>query len=288
MEDNTNIFKDLQQLRVDPPKDFFSKIWKKIIKAPTSDSIGVTSFPEKTDHEISHPANFKGLQDFVPAEQQIPAFDFKAIIQQSSKKPADTTKTALVMRQKFNWRKIAAVFLIGSVISFLLYKGLTGINSNKNKSGEKPLSILQKKPIESTDTSHYKKNGSRTIKASDIDITQTHVFHFTKNLSVKPEETDFVYILTSFNIEDAETFLNDIEKKPLIFLNKYSYVNVSEKMKEFLQKMYATQKKNKPTRKARRAKAALEKWKKTDEKFFDQPTGKNPFDIIDLSELLIK
>ena len=67
-----------------------------------------------------------------------------------------------------------------------------------------------------------------------------------------------------------------------------SYVTVSEKMNEIFKKMYSTKKNNKPTIKAKRLKAKLEKWKKYDEKHFDTNMQNNPVDVIDLSEFILK
>ena len=59
-------------------------------------------------------------------------------------------------------------------------------------------------------------------------------------------------------------------------------------MVAMLQEVYLTKKNGKLARKAKKAKKKFEKWKKKDEKYFDKDLDKNPADIIDLSEFLMK
>ena len=59
-------------------------------------------------------------------------------------------------------------------------------------------------------------------------------------------------------------------------------------MAEYLKGMYEVNDKDKPTRKSKKLKAKLAKWKKKDESYFDRSLQKNPLDIIDLGEFILK
>jgi hypothetical protein len=52
--------------------------------------------------------------------------------------------------------------------------------------------------------------------------------------------------------------------------------------------MYLAKGNGKPTRKAKKTKRKFEKWRKKDERYFDKNLQKNPADIIDLSEFILK
>ena len=82
--------------------------------------------------------------------------------------------------------------------------------------------------------------------------------------------------------------LAEIKKNNKITIDRFSYVNISDKMNTILQTMYTIKGNNKPTRKAKKLRATMEKWKKRDEKHFDASIHSNPLDIIDLSEFILK
>ncbi len=73
-------------------------------------------------------------------------------------------------------------------------------------------------------------------------------------------------------------------KKIVIGVDEYSSAAVSDKMKAFMKAMYNTNRRNKPTAKARRSKRQLERWKKTDAEYFDHSLEKSALDPIDLLE----
>jgi hypothetical protein len=102
--------------------------------------------------------------------------------------------------------------------------------------------------------------------------------------------TDVLYKLVNYKYREAEQFMAALSASPQkrISIDRYSYINVSEKMNGLLQRMYETKKNGKPTGKARRTKKIMEKWKKADAEYFDRNLSKNPLDIIDLSEFILK
>ena len=99
---------------------------------------------------------------------------------------------------------------------------------------------------------------------------------------------DLFFTLVNYKEYGKEKLFTKALKEKRVTLNQFSYVNLSDKMVAMLQEVYLTKKNGNMARKAKRAKRKFEKWKKKDEKYFDKELDKNPADIIDLSEFLMK
>ncbi len=104
---------------------------------------------------------------------------------------------------------------------------------------------------------------------------------------VKFTDNDLLYTIINCNYNLLQPYLEKGAKKMVVSIDKYSAVTVSDKMLDFMKVMYKTSKKQKPTAKAKKAKATLVKWQKKDEKYFDADTSKTALDIMDLTEFII-
>ena len=82
-------------------------------------------------------------------------------------------------------------------------------------------------------------------------------------------------------------YYSPTRKKIIIDVDQYSSTAVSDKMMQFMKTLYNTNRRNKPTAKARRSKRQLERWKKTDAEYFDNSLEKSALDPIDLVEYSI-
>ena len=295
MADKANIFKELQHHQVDPPEGLFAKIWNKIKKLLPQDSRsshaqkGIQE-EENTPAAEQEPANtFGQLRSYTDAEQLPPAFDYNKLIALLSSEQQLQLQPKKKKHQLVNWLKAAAAVLITAGIGYVLVIHFKQKGNNNSKQGFTQIATLSDKKQSDNQAANGKK-GSNKIHVSkhDVELAAGRPAPITRNLHIPIPNGDFIYLLTSFTYEEAQTFLQDIDNKPTLTLNKFSYVNISDKMRDFLQLMYKTNRNNKPTRKARKAQATLNKWKKQDEAFFDQTGNKNPMDIIDLSELLLK
>jgi hypothetical protein len=71
-----------------------------------------------------------------------------------------------------------------------------------------------------------------------------------------------------------------------ITIDDYTYITISEGMGAMMKKMYKTRKSGKPTRRARKTKEKLEKWRKADADYFNQNSTMNPLDPIDLGNFI--
>ncbi len=295
MADKANIFKDLQHHQVDPPEGLFAKIWNKIKKLLPQDSRSsdaIKGVQQDGTNPVSgnEQANVFGqLRSYSDKEQLPPAFDYNKIIAILS---SEQELQLAPKKKKINlvsWLKAAAAILLTAGIGYVLVIQFKQKGNNNSKQGFTQTATISEKKQSDNQAANGKK-GSNKIHVSkhDVELAAGRPAPITRNLHIPIPNGDFIYLLTSFTYEEAQTFLQDIDNKPTLTLNKFSYVNISDKMRDFLQLMYKTNRNNKPTRKARKAQATLNKWKKQDEAFFDQTGNKNPMDIIDLSELLLK
>jgi len=100
-------------------------------------------------------------------------------------------------------------------------------------------------------------------------------------------DNDLLYSVLNCRYSAMEPYFKDESRQLIVDVDQYSSTAVSEKMLQFMKTMYRTNKKNKPTFKAKKAKRKLEKWKKADATYFDKPgNNHNPLDIIDLTRFV--
>jgi hypothetical protein len=102
-------------------------------------------------------------------------------------------------------------------------------------------------------------------------------------------DNDFLATFASFNENALPAFLqSDAPISTIISVDQYTDIVVTDKMGAFMKKMYKTRKSGKPTRKARKAKQKLEKWKVADSTYFSNETLNNPLNPIDLGNFILK
>ena len=104
---------------------------------------------------------------------------------------------------------------------------------------------------------------------------------------VRLADNDILNTIIACNYKMLAPYLEDNAPKMVVNIDQYSSVTINKKMIEFMRVMYKTKRNDKPTAKARRAKANLVKWKKKDESYFNEPS-KTALDIMDLGEFVIE
>ena len=304
-EQEKHILHKLKDYEVNPPAGFFSKIWEKMWgqanlyipkqDVPTSFVFEGGSSGDFSEKEIEA---FKSLRGFGAAH---PDFEFiKPGVQDLIKKPPINTK---IIWYKYIGRIAAAVLIIlaSVLLAYLIH--------SKNKS--EPVASSTSVKIEKTpllpSAPVIQKNDTATIKNINVAINKTgasiknspftHKFsenhrgaiHVTsRNSVIQIMDNDMFGTLVNYQYKNYISLMKKIQKDKRVQLDNFSYLNISDKMYEILKQMYVTRKNDKPTRKARKIKARLLKWQKADEKYFDKNTSKNPLDVIDLSEFILK
>jgi hypothetical protein len=311
-----DILKSLKNCHIKPPSNLFKRIWRvlKMGKANSRDSsFPITDLTENRDNDQEHYVAseieiFRSLQNYIVTP---PAFSTLNIADSIANKTnaSFTQKPSQVVRFKY-FGKVAAAIL---VISCAIWIGYNKINS-KNEGESTVGNVLTKNglphdanntPVNNVSTgikSNADNNNLKSISKKqslfarvdkrDRINTKSNLKSPGNSIAInsydKLIDNDILLTLVSYNYTDYQPLLSEIKKDNKIKLDQFSYITVSDKMNSLLKKMYATKRNNRPTRKAKKLRTKIEKWKKSDENHFDANTNNNPVDAIDLSEFIFK
>lgn len=282
MADNSsNILKKLQQHTAKPPANAFDKAWQEIVQQGVSNRmLHQTNEVAKTDEK----SIFGQLQDY---SIDTPDLDFKHVIQKK--------RVFIIPKPLLRAASVLLFILAGSVAYLTVfnkkekdtdseYTTKQGINEQDNKNNDSVIAA-NITVSNSSNTSSGAKTSMHVKKRNEEKARKTKIrFHRTNEFL---DDNDVLFTLINYREYGRQKLFSKTLANKKITLNKYSYINLSDKMVKMLQEVYLTKKKGRPARKAKRAKKKFEKWKKKDEKYFDKTPGKNPADIIDLSDFLM-
>ncbi len=277
MADNgNNILKQLQQHPAEPPADAFEKAWQAIMQLEKPVEENISGNEKKI---------FTTLQKHSLAA---PPYDFHAITKQANKLP--------VRSLPVGWLRAAAVLLIvaaGVALYVTIRNNKTGetgyavVNNDKKTMSVQPADSLKLNAVDSLQPSAQVMAGTENKGRMIINGRRGNAAYYPSDAG-DLYENDLMLTLVNYKTKNWETFFSKAISEKRIVLNQYSYHNISDKMAAMLQDIFLTRKNGKPSRKARKTKRKFEKWRKKDEKYFDKDLQKNPADIIDLSEFILK
>jgi len=299
----TDILKSLTHWDIRPPAYLFKQIWQTITGAQNSD-VPVFAFANFADSSNDENTNegysateidiFRSLQNHSIPPPSFSSLKLGELI--AEKEKSSTGKKASILNLSNFARAAAAVLIIAVGIWFIYNKKgdtnnivatNTNTTNNVNTGTSQTQIALPSQPANTVPGNH----GLMAITSKNNVIVE-HGKKIKASQHLKESgglmDNDILLTLVSYNYTEYLPLLAEIKKDHKITLDQYSYVSVSDKMNDVLQKMYATKGNNKPTRKAKKLRATMEKWKKRDEKHFDINTNNNPIDIIDLSEFILK
>ncbi len=288
-----SMFKDEDKVYTDTPS--FDTIFKKI-----NDSDAINQFKPLKQYEVKPSITFDTLLN---------------IVKNALYTTTDTTKVISI----FSFKKVMSVaaailVLIAGYISFKkvypkndIALSATNITSLQNATANKSLSVtdsimpgkIEKEAIINIEKQTNKKTNQHYSEAAFHNKNKTEAV--SKNImafaapTIKIGDSTFIvidndYITTfaSFSESILPVFLQ--AENPVatsIYIDKYSNINISENMAAMMKKMYKLKKNGNPTRRARKTKEKLEKWKVADNNYFDS-TLNNPLNIIDLGEFILQ
>lgn len=117
---------------------------------------------------------------------------------------------------------------------------------------------------------------------------QVSSFSFNgQRLSLKDNDLLITFVNLKYN--EIPGFINrSNEGDWKIRIDQYTSILISKPMSEMMKEMALFKSDGTPTRKARKSREKLDKWKKSDEAQFDQSLKKNPLDPFDLGEFIFK
>jgi hypothetical protein len=140
----------------------------------------------------------------------------------------------------------------------------------------------------------FGKLGKRKGSNGLLDDVSGPIVDSVENFSIAGMKTpmvdnDFLATFASFNESALPPFLqSETPISTVISVDQFTDIVVTDKMGAFMKKMYKTRKSGKPTRKARKAKQKLEKWKVADSTYFSNETLNNPLNPVDLGNFILK
>src|SRR5258708_135333 len=180
-------------------------------------------------------------------------------------------------------------------IATLNKKNTTGVPSGKNAAVQQPDSLSGKDSLSKTDSFSEGNALADNLSARDSNALPKagkykRFLSFSFNGQRLPlADIDLLITFASLKYNQKPTLINHSYKgrwKIDIgeFDNDFSYKMMSEMKKE----MSLFKLKGNPTRKARKSREKLDKWKRADEMQFDQSLKNNPLDPLDLGEFIFK
>jgi hypothetical protein len=309
-EDNQLFAKKLQSLfnhSVQPPAATvsFGAIMNRIKE---KDDLNV--FKPLQNYEVAAPYSFEAIMEKI-----------RAILGVNN-----SFQTAKVISFSSTLRKMAAAaaVLLLCFVGYLTYKNVK--NDNFIESSSNPIAsntpstnntniITNDSLVKKVDTANVVKNNTTTIVPTFSNRSNSYASNQSKSsrketkrrmvlaipmkeLPVSTEMTiggtkmpiidnDYLASFAALNESNLPPFLQ--VEKPVattITIDDYTYITISEGMGAMMKKMYKTKKSGKPTRRARKTKEKLEKWKKADADYFNQNSTMNPLDPIDLGNFI--
>lgn len=121
--------------------------------------------------------------------------------------------------------------------------------------------------------------GKESIAVNELNIGGSNIPYI---------DNDYLATFASLNETNLPPFLQ--AEKPVatvITIDNYTDITISENMGAMMKKMYKTKKSGKPTRRARKTKEKLEKWKVADSTFFSPTSNMNVLDPFDLGNFIL-
>lgn len=257
-----HILKDLANHGEKPPEGLYDKILDEIGMGTSEDLV----------------SDLQPLKDFSIA----PPFD---LYEQIRNNTLPKQKGIVFYLKKY--RAVAAIFILGLITAGTIYQLRNKDHATNEIVLKKDTPVIQ--PADST----LKKinNNNPLVKTSPNKKTHNHRLHLSRN--TKPDTQEILFVdndlLTSLTECTDCIFASFFSgKKNLVLkIGPYSSVTVTKKMGDFMKTLYSTNRRNKPTVKAKKARKTLEKWKKTDADHFDSSKEKLALDPLDLTEYII-
>ncbi len=256
-----NIFSGLSQHEENPPENLFNKIVGGIRMENA----------ENLDNQL------QSLKDF----SIIPPVN---LYEQIRKKT--TSKENAVVFFLTKYRAVAAIFIIGLITIIAIYQF-----QPNNKTPDEIVSKEIIPVIPTIDSAITKpgKNNYLVNKPENKKDKRNKITLYKPTPGIQEIsfiDNDLITSLTECSNCNFAAFFSG-KKKIVVTINPYSSITVTEKMGSFMKSLYSTNRRNKPTVKAKKARKTLQKWKKADVDYFDSSTIKSSLDPLDLTEYII-
>jgi hypothetical protein len=321
LNNGKKILPDLKDHEVQPPSFLLDKIRQKIgeeedaafrkVFAPLAGhSISPKNdlFNERIAPEILLIDNNRDALKSLRDHQVTPPVQFEEMLA-TAKKNAQTAKVFKLGDYSRRIAAAVAVIILGAA-SYFIYqntqhnKALNGtdntVASNGNGPVNKPADTL---PATQQTPGLVQKNNETAIASNGLPRnsrkpkSELSTPFYTGRTGVRigidgsqfaVKDNDYLGTFASFTEASMPPFLRaDKPVATTVTVDKYTSITISEGMAAILKKTYKTRRNGKPTRRARKQKEKIEKWKKADADYFNQNSTNNPLDPIDLGDFIL-
>ena len=319
LNNGKKILPDLKDHEVQPPSFLLDKIRQKIgeeedaafrkVFAPLAGhSISPKNdlFDEKIAPEILLTDKNRGALKSLRDHRVAPPLQFEQILAAAKK----NSQSAKVFKLGDYSKRIAAavaVIILGAA-SYFIYqntqhnKVLNGTENtvalNNKNAINKPADTLtatqlpsnaltgNKPAVASNSLPHNSRKHGSELSTPFYPGTGARIGIDGTQFAVK--DNDYLGTFASFTEASMPPFLR--ADKPVatnVTVDKYTSITISEGMAAILKKTYKTRKNGKPTRRAKKQREKIEKWKKADADYFNQNSTNNPLDPMDLGDFIL-
>jgi hypothetical protein len=268
MDNRSDIWRRLQDHQISPPGEMFDNLRKNL---HLSDEADGTGFQKLQDHHLAPPP-----------------FLWSAV------------KAAALQRRPYNVRRLlsyaAAACLLLILIGVVVDRTFRNPHAESITKVRTPAGDAEKAGTASTPDTASALTGSAVSASGNATDSFAPVSSADQGLplALTIDGSRFSLVdnnplttLISYKYPALKNRINNKRDAGLrIRLDQYTNIALSPAMTGMIRDLYDTRSNGMPSRKARKTKERLEKWKTDDEKQFDGSRFSNPLDPIDLAEFL--
>lgn len=295
-----DIWNRLQEYEIPPPQGVVEKVWDLVNAGKTAVDNG--------DDQLK--GSIERLGQIV---QQPPAslrLSVEKAISKSAGTPVRKTKGPGARSGKrlfFYVSRSAAACLVLGLAGWLIYRATiskgpavaaldkkvaAGSQPGKEAIAQQPDSLSRKDSLNLKDSLNALADNPTAPDSSGQIKTGKYKSHFSFHINGQKlplVDNDLLVTFASFKYNELPDFMNGNDKDNWkIRIDQYANIVISQPMVGMMKEMSGFKSNGTPTRRARKSREKLDKWKKTDVLNFDQSLKKNPLDPIDLAEFIFK
>lgn len=303
MSRQPDIWSRLQEYEIHPPPEVFDKVWDVVnkdnlgkIDTNTNDNEQMNSKLQRLSHfEIQPPATLRSSIEKLISGTAAPAVSRTPIPTRSFSFYGIRSIAACLLLALAGWLFYRVSISQRASVATLNKKNTTGTPAAGNAAAQQPDSLSGKDSLAKTDSLSETNTLADQLSARDSNALAKagkykQLLSFSLNGQRFPlADNDLLVTFVSLKYNEIPDFINrNDDQSWKIHIDQYTNIFISKPMSEMMKEMSLFKSNGSLTRKARKSREKLDKWKKSDEIQFDQSLKKNPLDPLDLGEFIFK
>ncbi|HTI08504.1 MAG TPA: hypothetical protein VL832_08095 [Puia sp.] len=285
-----DIWSRLQEYEVSPPRELFDKVFAQVMEEESMVKGGELLW--KGDESIK--GSMQRLEDH---EVQPPVALRRSVEDELFKRGTRKPFRLVAIRT-------AAACLILGLAGWLIYRATlsqkTSVSAANKNIAQMPAGTDASNSLSAADSLSKAESLSAgdSLAGNAIDDSGTVVkagrYHQPRSFHINGQpfplvDNDLLVSWANFNYTEMGDFFKGAGSEGWkIHLDQYTNIFVSKTMSGLMKDMNQFKANGNPTRKARKSREKLDKWKKADAAQFDRSLQTNPLDPIDLAEFIFK